>query len=329
MATAGRSGVLIVGFGAPDSLEAVGPFMLQLTGREPSETVLQQVRMRYLAIGGGSPLLETAQSIAAALSSRLEEEKGSAIPVAVGMRYSAPSIGDAVSELVSVGVDHIVLCPLSPFESNVTHGAYRAALADELREHPEVFVTEAPPIGALDAFAELVAASALSSLERLESAEGSLVVFTAHSLPLSDLTADDPYVAGIKSVLGRTTEYLGWQPGREGVGDGLLEGISTFGALDEGAQKWVLAYSSKGMRGGEWLGPDAEAVVDAAHAAGLASIVAVPVGFLTDHLETLYDLDIELADKTLGLGMEFVRGPVANDHEHLIRALAQSIGPLL
>jgi ferrochelatase len=325
-----RTAVLIVGFGGPDSLESVRPFMCNLTGREPSDAAVDQVCMHYLSIGGQSPLLEIAESMAAALSEHLAKQTCEEVPVLVGMRYSSPTISDAVSSMTRAGVDRIVLCPLSPFESRVTHGAYRTALADALSEYPNVEVVEAPPIGTLEAFSEIVAASAISSLERLEATDGSVVVFTAHSLPLSDLAPDDPYVGGLKNVLDRVAEYLGWQAGREGAGEPLLPGIRTFGSVEPGSQPWVLAYQSKGMRPGEWLGPDAEAVVEAAaHTARITSIVAVPVGFVTDHLETLYDLDIELADCVLGLGMEFVRGPVANDHEHLIRALAEVITPLL
>jgi len=324
-----RTGVLIVGFGGPDTIESVRPFMCELMGREPSDEVVDEVCMRYLAIGGKSPLPEIAAAIADALSKRLEEETGDVIPVLVGMRYTAPTIEDAVKAFVAAGVDRVVMCSLSPFESKVTHGAYREALAEALRDHADVEVVEAPQIGTLDAFAELVAASALSSLEQLDTTERSLVVFSAHSLPVSDLTPDDPYVNGLKHVLDRVAEFIKWQPGRAGTGEPLLSGIATYGALETQPQPWVLAYQSKGKRPGEWLGPDLGEVVDAAHAADMMSIIVVPIGFVTDHLETLYDLDIEVADHVLGFGMEFVRGPVANDHEHLVNGLAEAIVPLL
>ncbi len=326
---ASRSGVLLVGFGGPDSVESVRPFMCELMGREPSDEAVDEVRRRYLAIGGRSPLVEIAESMATALSESLESKLDSAIPVLVGMRYSEPSIRSAVTALAEAGVSRIVMCSLSPFESKVTHEAYREALAESLAEHPGLAVVEAAPIGALDAFAEIVAASAVSALGQLDPPTGALVVFTAHSLPLADLETDDPYVNGVRTVVEEACEYLGWNSGSDDQGEPLLPGVRTYGALDGEGQRWVLAYQSKGKRPGEWLGPALEDVIDAAHAAGLPSVVVVPAGFVTDHLETLYDLDIEAADRALRLGMEFVRGPVANEHEHLIAGLADAVGPLL
>ena len=327
--SARSTGVLLVGFGGPDSIEAVRPFMCELMGREPSDEAVDETCMHYLAIGGASPLPEIADAMAVALAEKLAEDVTNPVPVLVGMRYTQPYIKDAVDLLVDAGVNRIVMCSLSPFESKVTHGAYREAITEALAAHPGVEVVEAPPIGSLVAFAEIAAASALSALQTLDSAAGALVVFTAHSLPLSDLTEDDPYVSGLRTMVDRMCEYLGYNHGRDGEGEPLLPGIRTYGSLGGTAQPWALAYQSKGKRPGEWLGPSLEDVIDAAHASGAKSIVVVPIGFVTDHLETLYDLDIVAAGQALDLDMEFVRGPVANDHEHLIGGLADAVRPLL
>ena len=327
--TSRRTGVLLMGFGGPDSIEAVRPFMCELTGREPSDEVVDEVCMRYLAIGGQSPLVEIANEMADALAKSLEAKLALPVPVLVGMRYSPPSISEAVAAFVTAGVDRIVAVSLSPFESKITHEAYREAIAEALGGRDEIEVVELPPIGTMSEFAELVAASALSALQLLESPAGALVVFTAHSLPLADLSADDPYVNGLRLVLDRAAEYLKWDQGREDEGEPLLEGIHTYGALGGQNQPWVLGYQSKGKRPGEWLGPSLDEVIDAAHAANVRSIVAVPAGFVTDHLETLFDLDIEAAGRALDNDMEFKRGPVPNNHEHLIEALATAIRPLI
>lgn len=325
----GRTGVLIVGFGGPDSIEAVRPFLCELTGREPSDETVDEVCTRYLAIGGQSPLVETANSMAAALATELEKRTGGWVPVRVGMRYSARSISDAVATFIDEGVERIVTCSLSPFESKVTHEAYREAVAEAIDDSDGVEVVELPPIGTMIEFAELVAASAMSSLQQLEPATGALVVFTAHSLPVADLIADDPYVGGLTIAIDRACEFLHWEHGREGAGEPLLPGIEAYGSVSGGPQPWVLAYQSKGKRPGAWLGPSLDDVIDAAHTANVPSIVVVPAGFVTDHLETLYDLDIEAAGRALDYDMEYVRGPVANDHEHLITGLAEAIHPLL
>ncbi len=327
--TAPRSGVLLVGFGGPDSIESVRPFMCELMGREPSDEVVDEVCMRYLAIGGSSPLPEIAQGIASALSEKLAEMTGSSIPVAVGMRYTAPFIRDAVAALSDAGVESVVMVSLSPFESKVTHGAYREAIAEAMEGHDSMQLLEAPLIGSLEAFAEFASASGIAALGKLESPAGALVVFSAHSLPLSDLSNDDPYVKGLRQAVDRAAEYAGWEHGRDDQGEPLLEGISTYGALGGEKQPWVLAYQSKGKRPGEWLVPSVEEVIDAAHAANVPSIAMIPIGFMTDHLETLYDIDIEAAGRAYDYDMDFARGPVPNDHEHLIESLAGVIRPLL
>ncbi len=184
----GRTGVLIIGFGGPDSIEAVRPFMCELTGREPSDETVDEVCRRYLAIGGESPLLEIANSMAAALADRAGDEDRRADPVAVGMRYSAPSIRSAVSRFVEEGVERIVICSLSPFESKVTHDAYREAVAEAAgRTRPRGCRRTAAD--RLDAGVRRIGGGvgAVWRLQQLEPPDGALVVFTAHSLPLSDL----------------------------------------------------------------------------------------------------------------------------------------------
>lgn len=324
-----RSGVLLAGFGGPESIEAVRPFMCELMGKEPSDDQVDEVCMHYLAIGGKSPLPEIAQAIAAALGEKLDTMMGAPVPVVAGMRYAQPYIDDAVATLAEAGVSRIVMCSLSPFESKITHAAYREAVAAALESHQGIELVEAPAIGSLEAFAEFAAAGTLSSLEGLDSAAGALVVFTAHSLPVAELTEDDPYVAGVRLVVDRICEYLGYDRGRDDEGEPVLPNIHTYGSLGGGTQPWVLAYQSKGRRPGEWLGPSLDEVIDSAHESGVKSIVAVPVGFATDHMETLYDLDIVAAGRAFDFDMEFVRGPVANDHDHMVTGLAEAIRPLL
>ena len=322
-----RSGVLIMGYGGPDSLDAVAPFMRNLTGQEPSEELLDRVRMRYLAIGGSSPLTSIAGELAEGLEKALSEE-GLDVPVAIGMRYWHPFIAEGVRSLAEAGVQRVIGVSLSPFEARITCGAYRIAVEDAIAEYPELEFVEAPSIATLDEFAELAAAAVAYSAEELDDWSGSLIVFTAHSLPESDLQHDDQYVSGLREVVDRVVSFLTLEPGHTVANEPRLPGIEAYGDLT-GESPWVFAYQSAGQKPGPWLGPDIGAVIDAELEGGFNAIRAIPVGFVTDHMETLYDLDIVAAGHALDIDLEFVRGPVANAHEHLVKGIVSLVAPLI
>ena len=321
------TGVLLLGFGGPDSLDAVRPFMCNLMDREPSDELVAQVCKRYLAIGGVSPLPEIAANIAAGLEARFAD-KGKSAPVRVGMRYWHPFIEDAIAELRALGCDRIVTVSLSPFESKAASGAYRDAIDGVVAMHPELEFVESPLVSELPAFAHYMAGSTASAITDLEPNEGAIVVFTAHSLPESDLQPDDPYVAGLERVANSVAEQLGLEPGAAGSGEGVLGDFRAFGS-SAAPRAWFIAYQSKGQRPGRWLEPDLDALIDAAAGAQVEALVVVPLGFLTDHMETLYDLDIMAADRALSAGLEWMRAPVANDAPAILDGIADAVAELL
>lgn len=309
-----RSGVLVMGFGGPDSLEAVAPFMCNLMGREPSPELVERVCARYEAIGGSSPLNRIAAEYAAALEAELGR------PARVGMRYWQPYIAEGLDELHSLGADTILTVSLSPFESRVAQGAYREALETAMQDLDIAETIEAPQLAQLPVFAELHA-EALA--DALAGATGrALVVFSAHSLPESDLVKDDPYVSGLRDTADSVAAILGWSGGvPDGGSVGGVRGYGDTGA----AQPWLVAYQSKGQRPGAWLGPDLDEVLRAAPGDGFDSVVVSPIGFATDHMETLYDLDIVAADAARAAGIAFARAAVPNAHPRLIAGIAESI----
>lgn len=313
-----ETGVIITGFGGPDCLEAVGPFMCNLMGREPSPELLERVRARYRTIGGASPLPGIAAELASGVRSALADA-GHDVAVRVGMRYTDPTIADAVSALAEDGVSRIVLVTLSPFETRVTHGEYRAALEDALAGYPAITAFEAPLFSEMPSFASIHAAAARESLGSLP--EGSTVIFSAHSLPVPDALADGSYVAGLRAAADAIASSLGLPAGSDSE---VLPGVVAYGS-GEGDRAWVLAYQSKGARGGEWLGPDTDDVIDAAAGAGARGVLVVPVGFATDHLETLYDLDIVAAGRAADAGVAFARSAVPNAAPGLVHDIAASV----
>lgn len=322
-----HTGVLLTGFGGPDSLGSVQPFMCNLMGREPSDELVQRTCSKYLAIGGSSPLVEIAVNIADKLVEALSA-KGHQIPVAVGMRYWHPYIEDSLRGLKEAGCDRVVVVSLSPFESKVAQGSYREAIKAATDSLGGLEIVEAPLVSELPEYPEYFAGSAATGITDLEPNEGALLVFTAHSLPESDLVDDDPYVAGLERVASEVAGQLGLGKGKPNAGGEMLPGVSAFGSV-EPPRAWFLAYQSKGNRPGGWLGPDLDEVIEAIGQSEASAIVVVPIGFMTDHMETLYDLDIVAADKALMTDLEFMRAPVPNDDEKLIEGIAGSIVDLL
>ena len=322
-----RTGVLLLGFGGPESVEAVRPFMCNLMDREPSDELVETVCRRYLAIGGGSPLPSIAESIAIGLEERLGQA-GTPAPVRVGMRYWHPFIADAVAELMELGCERIVTFSLSPFESKAASGAYREAIEAVVSEHTHLEVIEAPLLSECEEFIDFFAGSTAVALKDLEPNDGAIVAFTAHSLPEADLVENDPYVAGLEVVAQEIAKKLGMALGHPGAGAMTLEGFTALGTT-AAPRAWFLAYQSKGARPGEWLGPQLDDLIPAVAASEYTAVVVAPIGFATDHLETLWDLDIVAAGAAVDADIEFMRAAVPNDDARILDAIAKVVSPLI
>jgi len=316
-----------MGFGGPETLDAVRPFMCNLMDREPSDELVEAVCRRYLAIGGGSPLIEIAAAIAAGLEERLAS-KGDSVPVRVGMRYSPPFISEAVADLMASGCDRIVTYSLSPFESKAASGAYREAVEAVAAEHGHLEIVEAPLLSKSPEFIEWFAGSAAFALSELKPSDGIVVAFTAHSLPEADLVENDPYVEGLETTAQAVAEMLGMGLGFPGAGAATLGSFRAFGTTAH-PRAWFLVYQSKGARPGEWLSPQLEDLVDAVADSDYPGLVVVPIGFATDHMETLYDLDIVAAGAAFDADLAFKRAAVPNDDPRILDAIAAMIEPLI
>ncbi len=336
MAETPNTGVLLTAFGGPDCLDAVAPFMSSLMGQEAPAEAVESAKQRYVAIGGCSPLPAIAERIAAALERSLnglpvgegragEGEGTVRTPVALGMRYSQPSIGQGVADLCARGVRRVVWTSLSPFESQVSTGAYRSAV-ESACVACGVEVVEADRYSSAEPFTRLLAEACIEALNRMPDTSRPLVVMTAHSLPSTDEGAT-VYVGQLTAVAAQVAARVGLGPVDADFLSRMLE-IRAFGGYGPHAV-WMLAYQSKGKRGGQWLEPDLDQVIDAAAGVGCRAVVVCPIGFVTDHLETLYDLDIAAAARVTGHGMTFLRSRVPNDDPLMIEALAQAVGARL
>jgi ferrochelatase len=293
-----RSAIMLLAFGGPRSLDEVVLFMEQLMGKKPSSEQIEGLQRRYQAIGGASPLPETTMRQARALEKALKK-KGRPLPVLVGMRYSHPLIAETLEEIGKLGISRIILISLSPYRSAFSSEGYYnevkriVAAWNEGRELVEVGDWHAHPCLCAAWAAKIAEAIGRRGTKKDEIP----VVFTAHSLP-QDVAASSPYVRQLEET---------------------IEGIIRF----TGPLRWRLAFQSRGSGGGTWLGPEPQTCLEGLAAEGYQKILICPIGFIADHLETLYDLDIVLkawADKQ---GIEITRVACLNDAPELIEVLRQ------
>ncbi len=256
-----QTGVLLMAHGTPSSLDEMPEYLKLVRGGRPaSEELVAEMRRNYEAIGGRSPLTDITLAQADALRARL----GPAIPVAVGMRNWTPFIADAVNELAAAGVTRIVGIPLAPQFSTLSVQKYneaaRAALPAGVSFDAVASYHAHPRL--LDAFAERVRAAAPRPDE--------LVVFTAHSLPKRVVDSGDAYPAEVaetaRGVAGRV-----------------------------GLQKYALAYQSAGRTPEPWIGPSIHEMLDEQSGRGVRKFLIVPSGFVCDHTEILFDIDVQAA----------------------------------
>lgn len=297
-----KTGVMLMAYGGPGSIEEVPAFLDAIVGKgRLSSEQVEEITDRYRAIGGGSPLLSVTLRQAEALRKRLAES-GRPWPVAVGMRYTRPTIAHALEELVGEGCSRILGCPLAPHASPASTEAYRKALggAAEGVDAP-LDVTLVEGWHASPRFLEAWAESVKEAWETVPKKERgkALLVFTVHNLPVS-LAEGSPYEAQVGESIEGVMSLVGQVP-------------------------WRLAWQSQGIRGGEWLTPDIPETLDAAASEGFETVVFVPIGFVSDHVETFYDLDIDARRLAEKRELAFHRAASMNDRPAFIEALAEAV----
>lgn len=292
-------GVLVMAYGGPNSLAEVEPYLLDVRGFRPTPPkVVEEIRERYAAIGGRSPILERTEAQARALATALSGN-GHEYRVAAGMRHWQPRIADALGRLTAEGVRRAVGLVMAPHYSRLSIDLYFAQV-EKARGQIEVApITDWHLLpGYLDAIADRVR----EALRRFpESARDEVVVlFTAHSLPRRILEWDDPYPSQLEASVREVMARLGARPHR-------------------------FAYQSAALTPDPWLGPDAGAVVDELAAAGHRHVLVAPIGFTCEHVEVLYDVDIELHERATALDVQLERIEMVNTHPAMTLGLADLI----
>lgn len=295
------TGVLLMAHGSPSGPDGLEGFYTSIRGgRRPSSEMLHELGERYRAIGGRSPLPEITRRQAAALAARLEGEAPGHFRVYVGMRHAAPFIAETVDTMAADGITMGVGLALVPHYSRLGVGAYIAAAEAAREGMAALSLRYVERWGDHPRFLDAVAGRLGEALATLpeEARRSAHVVFTAHSLPEAALAGGDPYA----EELHRTCQ---------GVAD--LSGIP----------EWILAYQSAGRTAEPWLGPELRTVLRGL--GGSRAVVICPVGFISDQLEVLYDIDIECRALAASAGLLLVRAASLNDSPLLIEALADLV----
>jgi ferrochelatase len=283
-----KAGVLLLAHGAPERVDDVESYLNHVRGGRPgSPQVVEEVRHRYAAIGGSSPLLSWTRRQAEALSSSMD------LPVFYGMRNWRPFISEMMEQVRDSSIERLAALCLAPQYSDMSVGLY-IKRTDEAKEKAGVRaeITWAKSFHdeplLIDAFAERLAPLA----------GGAKVLFTAHSLPEKALANGDPYDREARGTAAAVA-------GRLGLPD------------------WDFAYQSQGMTGDRWLGPTVEACLDRYAAEGVREVVVDPIGFVCDHVEVLYDIDILFKGYAAERGMALARPESLNDSPTFTKALAE------
>jgi len=291
------TGVLIMAHGTPASPGEIVAFYTRIRrGRPPDAAQLAELEGRYRAIGGVSPLAERTRAQVAAVRAELERRAPGRYAVAFGAKHTEPLIEKAAAELVAAGHAQVVGLVLTPHASSMGSKEYLDRAAKELGATPFVAIDAwyAQP-----ALVELLASRVTAALDTVRG-EGR-VVFTAHSLPERIRESGDTY----PEQLAESSELV---------------------ARSAGLGKWEVAWQSAGRTPDPWLGPDIRDVVRRLGTGGSTDAVVVcPIGFVADHLEVLYDLDIEVARVAAEAGLEYVRTASLNDDPAFIEVLADLV----
>ncbi len=294
-----RIGLLVMAYGGPNNIDEVEPYLLDVRGYRPTAPeIINEVRERYREIGGRSPILEQTQAQAAALEFALNINRQE-FKAFVGMRHWHPYIKDTLAEMQKQGIQRAVGLVMAPHYSRMSIQAYFKKI-NEAESSIEV-----APIndwhllpGYLDALVSRVRAT----LERFPADVRSQVpvIFSAHSLPERILEWNDPYPEQLRATVNAVMQCLGGQP-------------------------YDFAFQSAAISDDPWLGPDVSVLIERYARQGQKNIISCPIGFVCEHVEVLYDIDIVYQKLAKSLGVRLERIEMVHTAPQMIAGLAELI----
>jgi ferrochelatase len=293
--------ILLMAMGGPDSLENVEPFLRDVRGGRPTpRELVEEIRERYRVTGGKSPALGITKEVARKLEQRLNEPAGERYRVYVGLRHWHPFIQETYAELLGDEPEQVIGLCLAPQQSSLSTGAYRK----KVEEARASLQSECPVsyVASWHRHPKLIAAIVEHIRQALLSFPADVrakvpVLFTAHSLPERIVAMKDPYPNEVRGTVEAVTALLGDTPTR-------------------------FAYQSQGRSGERWLGPTVETAIEDLAREGHRHVLVAPIGFLCDHVETLYDIDIELKHYAASRGIHLERMAMLNASPAIVETLA-------
>lgn len=294
-----RTALLLLAYGSPETPEHVVPYFTHIRGgRPPSPESADHLRHRYEAVGGRTPLTALTEAVRAGVAEGLQA-RGIAVPVYVGMKHWTPWIAEAVEAMAKEGIERVVCVVLAPHYSRFSVGGYQRYLFEAFnRLGVTMTVDFVEQWHDRPEFVEVMAGLVREGLARTPGNPDDevAVVYSAHSLPERIRTWGDPYEEQLEASARLVSERVGL-PG------------------------YRRAWQSAGSTGEPWIGPDILDYLETLQAEGVRRVLQCPIGFVCDHLEILYDLDIEATQKSAELGIAYARTPLPNARPEFVQAL--------
>ncbi|HWQ14356.1 MAG TPA: ferrochelatase [Roseiflexaceae bacterium] len=298
---AAPTGILILAYGTPDTLDDVEPYYTHIRGgRRPAPEALERLRERYRLVGGRTPLKELTFAVAAGVQRRLDAETPGRYRVFVGMKHWHPFIAETVPHILAAGIREVTAVVLAPHYSRYSLEGYRTAITRALEGAERPFALRfVESWHAHPGFRRLIAERIRTTLEQFHSEErgATKVLFSAHSLPEKIVALGDPYPEQLRESAAGIAALLG-------------------------LEDWRFCYQSAGMTGEPWLGPDILDYLEALHAEGVRGVVSAPFGFVADHLEVQWDIDREAQAKAAELGITLRRISMPNADPEFVEVIA-------
>jgi ferrochelatase len=292
-------------YGSPNSLDEVGDYLAQVRGgRAPSPDEVEHLNQRYKRVGGRTPLLQITESQAQALEKKLLED-GARARVSFGMKHWHPFVEDVVEKISLDNPPILIGLALAPHYSKLSIGGYEDSVRGGLaRKNSNVQFVMVKSWHTQPSLIRALSTRVSNGVREMKGSEATIVLFTAHSLPLRTVSNDDPY----RAQLLKTSQLV---------------------AKEADVTDWDFAFQSASGPPGTWLGPSLKEKISELSNKGIRQIVVCPVGFVSDHLEILYDLDVEARDYANSNGIALTRTLSLNDDPMFIGALATVVRPLL
>ena len=296
-------GVLIMAYGGPNSLEEIPGYLADIrAGRPTSPEVLEEITNNYRQIGGKSPLMEFTQQQIAAVAAQLDP---AIFKCYLGMRHWAPWIEEVVGQMVADGITHAIGLVLAPHYSKLSIAKYQEKIREGLEMyHGQIEFRQINSYHDAPPYIEALANRVQDGLGRWSAAEQNdvHVIFSAHSLPQRIIKMGDPYDSQLRETAGLVANRAGLR-----------------------TDQWSWSYQSAGRSPEPWLGPQLEDYIPELAAQGIKNIVSIPIGFVADHVEILFDIDIEAQRAAREHGIRLERPPALNTDPLFIETLVTQI----